>query len=274
MGEASPRLAGGPSLDAHAHVFTAAMPFAPGAHSHPPRAYPVEAWLADMAAHGVTHGVIAAASLFADRDRYTLDVLARHPQLRATVLPSPTDDSARLHDLREAGVVGVRLVWRRLPAVPDLTAEPWRSYLWRLAAAGLHVELLVGAARLPAILAALCDAGVAVVIDHFGAPSGDAAQDATAIAAIAAAGPRCRVKLSAAFRLDAALAATAAARLLADVGPERLLWGSDAPFVGHEDAVAYAGAIALYRRMVPDAAMRDAIDRAGLAFYFNERDAA
>ncbi|HWU74343.1 MAG TPA: amidohydrolase, partial [Sphingomonas sp.] len=75
-----------PAVDAHAHIFTRAMPFAANAHSQPDYDYPVEAWLADLDAHGIGRGVIAAASLFDDGNAYTLAALAAHPRLRATVL--------------------------------------------------------------------------------------------------------------------------------------------------------------------------------------------
>ena len=51
-------------------------------------------------------------------------------------------------------------------------------------------------------------------------------------------------------------------------GPEKLLWGSDAPFVGHEHAIDYAGTVALFRRWVPEEADRRAIGEAGYRFYF------
>ena len=61
-----------------------------------------------------------------------------------------------------------------------------------------------------------------------------------------------------------------AGALLARVGTDRLLWGSDAPFVGHEHAIDYAGTVALFRRWVPDADERWAIGENGYRFYFGD----
>ena len=261
-------------VDCHAHVFHRGMPYAEGAHSRPDYDYRAEQWLADMAAGGITHGVIAAASLYGAWNDYTLSVLAAHRNLRATVIVPPETPAARLRELAEAGVVGVRLVWRRLEAFPDLGAEPWRGFLARLAEAGLHVELLAKAPALPPLLAAFGAAGVAVVIDHFGAPGDDAGQAMREIDGVlsAMAIHPCWIKLSAGFRLPPAVAETVAVRLLAEAGTDRLLWGSDAPFVNHEGSLDYAGALALYQRLVPDAGQRVAIDQTAMALFFQERN--
>ena len=57
---------GPPIVDGHAHVFTRRMPLRPDAWAHPDYEYPVELWLADMDAHGIAFGVLAAASLYGD----------------------------------------------------------------------------------------------------------------------------------------------------------------------------------------------------------------
>lgn len=260
-----------PAVDAHAHVFTRTMRFATDAHSRPDYAYPVESWLADLDRAGIARGVIAAASLFDDGNAYTLAALAASPRLRATVLAPPETDGRKLREMAELGVVGVRLIWRRAAALPDLNAEPWHGFLRRLAGCGMHVELLAGSTQLPVVLPNLMKAGVAVVIDHFGVPSRDAAERSAGTDALlrAIATGQVWVKLSAGFRMPFEIAAEVTARLLAEAGYERLLWGSDAPFVNHE-AVRYADTLDLYRRLVPDATTRAAIDRTALALYFNE----
>ncbi|WP_198045864.1 amidohydrolase family protein [Novosphingobium aquimarinum] len=270
MADAKPALRDGPRVDTHAHVFDAGMPFADAAHSRPDYAYPVEAWLADMASHGVSHGVIAAASLFDDDNAYTLGVLARHANLRGTVLTDPSIEKARLRTMAEGGVVGVRLVWRRRDSFPDLASDPWRSHLRALADCGLHVELLAAVARLQDLLPALAGSGVRVVVDHFGVPTGTPAEIAKGLDAMLTAGQggNCWVKLSAGFRLEEQVAQQVTDRLVAELGAERLLWGSDAPFINHEAAVDYGSAIALYRRLVPNAETRSAIDLTAMKLFF------
>jgi len=260
-----------PTVDAHAHIFTRAMPFAATAHARPDYDYPVDAYLADLDRHGIAYGVIAAASLFDDGNAYTLAALATHSRLRATVIAPPDTDQRTLRDMADLGVVGVRLVWRRLSAPPALDAEPYRGFLHRLAECGLHVELLAGSTGLTKLLPQLAESPVNVVVDHFGAPSHGSAERRAGTDALCRAIDigRVWVKLSAGFRLPVAVAGEVAGQLLAHAGPERLLWGSDAPFVNHEDDASYDGAINLYRRLVPDAAVRTAIDHTALALFFN-----
>ncbi|MHA6766263.1 amidohydrolase family protein [Sphingobium ummariense] len=262
-----------PAVDAHAHVFTRAMPFAAEAHSRPDYDYGVEAWLADLDRHGISHGVIAAASLFDDENAYTLLALASHPgRLRATVIVPPETDATTLAEMADAGVVGVRLAWRRVEDLPDIAREPYRGFLRRIADRGLHVELLSRSASLPRLLPALDASGVRIVVDHFGVPSRDPEERGAGTDALCRAidGGRTWVKLSAGFRMPFAIAAEVAARLLAHAGPERLLWGSDAPFVNHEGDIRFADTLDLYRRLVPHPAVRAAIDRAALLLFFNQ----
>lgn len=260
-----------PIVDGHAHVFTRAMPFAADAHSRPDYDYAVEHWLADLDRHGLRYGVIAAASLYGDHNDYTLAALRAHPdRLRGTIILSPETHPAELRDLAGQGVVGVRLTWRRLAELPDLGTDPWRSHLRALSDAGLHVELLAGNDSLPLLLPAIADAGVKVVVDHFGVPTRDKGARGEGMDAMLRAVQRggTWVKISAGFRMAFETAEACTARLLAEAGTERLIWGSDAPFVNHEGSVDYAAALALYRRLVPDAATRRAIDRTALNLFF------
>lgn len=264
-------VSGPPRVDTHAHIFVQTMPYVPEAHARPDYEYPVERWLADMARFGVTHGVVAAASLWGDYNDYTLAALRDHPNLRGTVIVSPETSPPALRALADQGVVGVRLTWRHATALPDTTTGPWPAFFRRLADAGLHAQLLVNGQDLPALLPAFLDSGVQLVIDHFGVPPEDptlrsAMQDALA-AAIGSG--RVWTKVSAGFRVADGVAVESAAWLLAEAGPERLLWGSDAPFVNHENSIDYAGALALYERLVPDAATRAAIDETALKLFFS-----
>lgn len=259
------------TVDGHAHVFTRAMPFVADAHSRPDYDYAVEDWLADLDRHGLRQGVIAAASLYGDHNDYTLSALRAHrDRLRGTIILRPETEPAALRDVAAQGVVGVRLTWRRLAELPDLTTDPWRSHLRALADAGLHVELLAGNDSLPVLLPALTDAGVTVVVDHFGVPTRDKGAAGEGMDAILRAVQRGAtwVKISAGFRMAFETAEACTARLLAEAGPERLIWGSDAPFVNHEGSVDYAAALDLYRRLVPDVAIRRAIDRTALTLFF------
>lgn len=271
--EAPASTAAPPAVDAHAHVFTRAVPFAEDAHSRPAYDYGVDAWLADLDRHGIAKGVIAAASLFDDGNAYTLDALAAYPErLRGTVIARPEIEERTLRRFASQGVVGVRLIWRRIDELPDLASEPYRGFLRRIADCGMHVELLSRGASLPQLLPALGKAGVRVVIDHFGVPSRDTAERMSGTDALCRSleSGRTWVKLSAGFRMPFAIAAEVTQRLLASAGPERLLWGSDAPFVNHEASTRFADTLDLYRRLIPNPAARSVIDQTALALFFNQ----
>lgn len=262
-----------PAVDAHAHVFTRAMAFRPDAHSRPDYDYGVDMWLADLDRHGIRHGVIAAASLFDDANSYTLSALASHPErLRATVITAPGTDARTLRTMAERGVTGVRFAWRRVQELPDVGEEPYRGFLRRIADCGMHVELLSRSASLPVLLPLLEAAGVRIVVDHFGVPSRDPAERHAGTDALCRAidTGRAWVKLSAGFRMPLSIAAEVTDRLLAHAGPQRLLWGSDAPFVNHEEDIGFGDTLDLYRRLVPDPATRIAIDRTALKLFFHQ----
>ena len=54
---------------------------------------------------------------------------------------------------------------------------------------------------------------------------------------------------------------------LAEAGPERLLFGSDWPFVGHETSVTFADTVSWFAHAIPDAATRERIGRTALKLY-------
>lgn len=256
-------------VDTHVHLFSRALPLAAGAWTRPREELTAEAFVPMMDAHGVGHAVISAMSLLGDPNAYTLAALRVHRRLRATVHAEPGDD---LTGLRGKGVVGVRFQWRRRAEPPDLTAPGYRALLRQVAELDWHVELNIESARLPPVLGALLDAGVKVVVDHFGDPhpeTGYANPGGAALLRGLATG-RVWGKLSAGYRFGVSPARLAgyAETLLAAAGPEHLFWGSDAPFVGARRPVTYQEAVDAFPATVPDPAVRDRISRASLAFYF------
>jgi predicted TIM-barrel fold metal-dependent hydrolase len=259
-----------PVIDAHCHVFHRAMPFADGAWTRPDYDYRVEAYLADLDAHGISFGVVTAASLFGDYNDYTLAVLAQHRRLRATVMLDPDTGPGDLAALKAQGVCGVRYQLPVAAPLPDLQGYRFRRFVRRLADAGLHIELNLSGAQLATILPALDDSGIAIVVDHFGLLRAEKGMEGEGFQAMLHAidRGRTRVKLSAGFRLPAEALAGYAARLIAVAGPERLFWGSDAPFVGFDGAVDYGATLESFYRIVPDARVRRRMSDAALRFYF------
>lgn len=259
-----------PVIDTHAHIFTRDMPFAARAWTRPDYDFSAEHYLAALDEHGVAFGVIAAATLFGDYNDYTLDALRRHRRLRATVIVQPGVDRAALSQMAEAGVVGIRLGLRRQPQLPDFRDSTYQSLFKRLADVGLHVELLAHGKDLPAILPAIESSGVMIVVDHFADPDRQLGVESPGFLAAlrSVESGRTFIKIAAANRLNPELAKVCAQRLLAVAGPERLLWGSDAPFIGHEHRPSYGEALRSFEELVPDARQRYAIGLTGLKQFF------
>jgi predicted TIM-barrel fold metal-dependent hydrolase len=259
-----------PVIDAHAHVFTKSMPFTDTAWTRPDYDYPVETYLAELDAHGIAFGVVTAASLFGDYNDYSLAALAQHKRLRATVMLDPDTAPRELADLKAQGVCGVRFQIPLKAELPDLTGYHFRRFITRLADAGMHLELNLGGEQLGNMLPALADHGVQIVVDHFGLLRSENEMEGPGFKAMIAAIDRGRtfVKISAGFRLPPDSLAGYAARLLQVAGPDRLFWGSDAPFVGAEDRMTYSEALATFYRIVPDARARRLMSDAALRFYF------
>ena len=79
------------------------------------------------------------------------------------------------------------------------------------------------------------------------------------------------VKVSAAYRLGKEAAAGYGRELLRRAGPERLLWASDCPFVGHESQVKYRETIDDVLAWLPAGAAREKVFATNaLALYFGE----
>ncbi|MEG3146786.1 amidohydrolase family protein [Sphingomonas sp. RT2P30] len=273
-----------PIVDCHAHVFTRDLPLVGDAWMAPDYDYTAHDYLAELDRHGVHFGVLSGLSISGFYNDYTIASARLSPRLRATAIVAPDTDPYVLRRMRDDGVVGIRFQLARRTALPDFSDEAHRLLLRRVRDLDWHVHVAIEGERLPPVLAALEQSGVRIVLDHFGHPEPARGLACTGFQAALEAVERGRIwiKLSGGFRLagteawrnpdiaDAeAIAETAAAALLAQAGPERLLWGSDAPFVGYERRMSYERALAQLARWVPDPATRRALSDTALRFYFS-----
>jgi predicted TIM-barrel fold metal-dependent hydrolase len=261
-----------PLVDAHFHVWQQSMPLTEAAWHKKTQDATTEQLIAMLDAHGVTFGVIAAASLHGTYNDYVRQALRQHRRLRATAIVTPDMGIYELEQMKADGFVGIRLVLSVTDDVPDLRSGPYRKLLRRVADLDWHVHMMDKPHRTIDSLAAVEDSGVKLVIDHLGKLDTPEGVNGIAFKALMAAVERGRtwVKLSAGFRYDPPSRAGIYARELVKLtGGERLFWGSDWPFAAHEDKVKYADTIAAFEEWVPDPAMRRKI--AGynpLKFYF------
>lgn len=276
--------ASAPVVDCHAHVFTRDLPLRSNAWTAPAYDYTPDDYLADLDRHGVHFGVLSGLSIAGAYNDYTIAAAKLSPRLRATAIVDPDTDPYTMRQMRDDGVVGVRFQLVRQTELPDFTDEAHRRLLRRIRDLDWHVHVALEGHRLPPVLAALEASGVRIVLDHFAHPEPDLGARCVGFqAALAAVGRgRTWIKLSAGFRLggpDAwvdpdveaaeAFAASMARELLSNAGPERLLWGSDAPFVGYEGSMSYDRAIGQLDRWMPDPVMRRALSDTALRFYFS-----
>jgi predicted TIM-barrel fold metal-dependent hydrolase len=271
-----------PLVDAHAHIWSASMPVSSSAWFKPGQAFTAEQYLEVLDAHGVHFGVIAGISIFGYYNDYMIEQLRGHKRLRGTAIVPPTTDLYTLERMKADGVVGIRLQLTR-QELPDLSSDEYRLLFRRLADLGMHIEVVVEGPRWPQVLPALESSGANIVIDHFGHPDPSAGINCAGFQAVLRSVERGKtwVKLSAPFRLTWAapgtprdpdsvvLARQAAQCLLKNAGAERLVWGSDCPFVGHESSVTYADSLAEFADWVPDEIVRRKLSETALKLFFS-----
>jgi predicted TIM-barrel fold metal-dependent hydrolase len=245
--------------------------------------FTAEDLIATLDRHGVHFGIISGLSTSGFYNDYMLAELRRHARLRGTVIVSPNTDRYILERMRADGVVGIRLQLARLQTHPDFRNDDYRLLFRRVRDLGWHVHVAVEGPMLRPVLEALEEAGVDIVIDHFGHPDPSDPLECDGFNAMLASVERGRtwVKLSGGFRLLGTstwqnpaengdeIAALVAQELTSRLGPERLLWGSDAPFVGYEGHISYGHALDCFRRWVPDPAFRAEMSRTALKLYFS-----
>ncbi len=264
----SPLMASSLSIDAHAHVFTTALKPAPVVRYVPSYDAPVARYLEALDANGIDRGVIIQPSFLGTDNSYLAESLvAAKGRLRAVAVVDPTIAEDELKRLGDVGVIGARLNLIGRP-LPDLKSPEWRAHLAILARLDWQVEVHCPAKAHVALAPTLLDAGVNLVIDHFGLPDPQTGADDPYIEQLIALGASRRLwfKLSASYRLGpngAQIAKLLYVKLKAAIGLDRLLWGSDWPNTQFEDSQSYRDNRAYLDQLVPDPAERGQILRSG-----------
>ena len=224
--------------DCHFHVFDANRG-KPDARYVPAYAARLVDWQAAASSVGVRRGVLVQTSFMGTDNTLLLAQLAAEPDaLRGVAIVAPDMSADALHPLHVAGVRAIRLNL----AGTDHSLAAWSDAapLWdALLALGWHVEVHTGSGRLPEVLRQLPES-LPLVIDHMAMPQAVSTHDPT----VQALRSRTRsaavhVKLSGAYRLGGCDAGALARLWLAELGPQRLLWGSDWPCTNHEAKADY-----------------------------------
>lgn len=234
-------------IDAHAHVFSRALDFAGARRYTPDYDATLTDYLAQLATHGLSHGVLVQPSFLGTDNRYLLAALQQAPgQLRGVVVVEPDVNRSTLDEMTRLGVTGIRLNLMG-KALPDLSQPVWRSFLRHIAELDWHVELHRQLEDLPGLVRLLQPFGVKVVIDHFGRADARLGLDQPGLDELLTLGQAGRLwmKVSGVYRLGGTsrenleFAQATLSLLLQNLGPQRLVWGSDWPHTQHEDSVNF-----------------------------------
>jgi 2-pyrone-4,6-dicarboxylate lactonase len=226
------------SVDVHAHVLDPALPATEGAAYELFPAF-FENYRDHLDQLGFDNGVLVTASAHGTDNRPLLHALARgNGTLRGVAVVDAEISEHELNTLHEAGVRGIRLQDKFAGGTPLSTLDMLGS---RISDLGWHIEIWTNlAANLDWLPRAIGRCPVPIVLDHFGHLPAEISEGHPAVQALIALARDhgTWITLSGAYRLAPQYAPTSASKLLqarvqvlAENIPNRLLWGSDWPYV-------------------------------------------
>lgn len=237
-------------IDAHFHIFLAK------AINQSQSRYPIQydatidQWHSLATPLGVDYGVIVQPSFLGVDNTFLLAALnqGKSSLKGISVLPPNTPRSA-LEELKEQGVVGVRLNLFGVSSPHSMIQNYWKLIEF-LNESEMHLELHHDDGLLNTLLLEI-PTGTEIVVDHFGRPktSEEFFHESPGILQHASS---LWVKLSAQYRTPGLDHAKALGYWLDRVGPNKLLWGSDWPHTGFEAAQGYAQQLNTLSTLVHD----------------------
>lgn len=259
------------SCDCHVHIYGPydRFPAQSEGRFSPKQPFPVEALFELWESIGISRGVIVHALAAGGDNEVTLDALRRYPdKLRAVAILRADVTDRRLDELTEAGFKGVRINLLRQDGKPvssgGMSLDDLKVLAPRIAERGWHAQLWVETGDLKELASDIEKLPLDFVIDHQGRTMTDKTVDYPGFQWFCdrLKSGRYWCKLSGAdrnTRTGAPYADTEAfMKALVAANPERLVWGSDWPHVGHtsESHPSEAVLMDVFQRCVPDAAIR------------------
>ncbi|MDP2802617.1 MAG: amidohydrolase family protein [Phreatobacter sp.] len=244
----APRLKVPPgACDAHSHVFGPFDTFPPSqASTYPLPAASDNVHAAARATMGISRGVLVQPAPYGMDPAAMLAAVARSDgALRAIAIADEEISDATLADWVARGVRGLRFVEMRAPNGQRYPGSVGFDGLAKLAprmrALGLHAQLWASAQTYADHLSMLQALRLPLVLDHMASPDIAGGADAPAFRAVLYALREGAVWVKLAVcRVGKAFPAYADARPFHDAliaaNPDRLLWGSDWPYVRLEPA--------------------------------------
>lgn len=246
---AEPRRLPAGTCDCHVHIYGPfdRYPAEKEGRFAPRQAFPVEALFALWAEHGIDRGVIVHANNAGEDNAVTLEALRRFPTaLRAVAVLKPDVSDRRLDELTDAGFKGARFNMLRqdgqVVSSQGYGFDDLRTLAPRLAERGWHAQLWMESGDLMAMADEIETLPLDFVIDHQTRTMTDKGVDYAGFKWFCERLKTGRYwcKLSGADRntrvgspysdTDPFMQALVAAN------PDRLVWGTDWPHVGHEPA--------------------------------------
>jgi D-galactarolactone isomerase len=226
-------ISGGKITDSHHHVYDSRYPIDPTAQLRP-----ADATFADYRALrqrlGIGRHVVVQPSTYGTDNRCLLDALSQFgADARGIAAVTDTVSDSELQSLHDAGVRGLRFNLAFLVGLTVAMIEPLSR---RIDPLGWHIQVNASAAQILEHRQLLANLSSPLVIDHMGQipqPEGVAHPAFGVVEDLVARG-RTWVKLSGPYLVSKTGApdyadAGVLARSLAQLAPDRMVWGSDWP---------------------------------------------
>jgi predicted TIM-barrel fold metal-dependent hydrolase len=228
-------------FDCHVHAWDAGAVLDPERRHTPTARHSGEDLAGVWKAYDIAGGVLVQPSFFGTDNSALLRLLAEDPsRRRGVVAVAPSIDPGVLQRWHDAGVRAIRFNTVSATPLPDLGTPEWQAILRTAAALEWHIEVTARAAAWPCLLPVLLRTDVRICVDHWGWPeAGDDAEAGWSALVEQMRTDDVWMKLSAPYRIGARNLNDRLSRLLDSGSFQHLLWGSDWPFLRHEDNTSY-----------------------------------
>lgn len=239
-------------FDGHAHVFTSGLPMARQRRYTPDYDATFADYVNLLRDNRLDGALLVQPSFLGTDNSFLVDTLAQATSIRdmnfrgvAMLNPDATDDE--ITRLNGSGIVGFRL--NLIGQACRFDIEDWAGLLKKLDRHDWHVELHCESDQLPQILPGLLKYAPKVVVDHFGLPGSFTPTTCAGTSALLdGEDDRVFVKVSAPYRAfpdtssenRARLGSLVFRKLFDQLGPARLIWGSDWPWTRFEHLHSFA----------------------------------
>lgn len=219
------------ACDTHSHVFGPPdrFPLHPG-RGYTPHIVSIEDYLRVMDTYGIARAVLVQPSVYGFDNGALLDALSRAPgRLRGIAVIPPEEPDTTFQNAHRLGVRGIRINCLN-PA--GLTIRDFTRAAMRVRAWGWHIQVQASAKEVIDSADLILGSPVPVVLDHFAFVGSSPECRSALVSLLSSARPGMLfMKLSAPYRIEPSphRLLTVFARELANLVPEKLLWGLDWP---------------------------------------------